>query len=1094
MACAVSVTSAMQLARLALITSAAASQRTELNFNRGWRFAYEGDPDAAGPGTCHFDDSFTDADCTGLERNPNRFNYTDCEQACCYDPSCLGWQQAVSNNGKANSDRTCTHAYVGSSWNCTPSSKPNGHVGGQRPSSPVPAYLTNRSRGGADFDDRGWELVDAPHDFVARNGTISEGADSHRGYFSRGVGWYRKHFRIPEEWSGSALSVRFEGAFHVAEVWLNGEFILQHTDGYLGFTARLDNVSTLRVGPANANVLAVRVDASFGSGHWYEGGGLWRGVQLVRTHPLHLVEHGAFVSPEVAAAGSSGASSVACEAEAEWASVAAAASARAGSPAGVRCALYPLHGDAPLGTCFAALGAVAPGDTPRTTRCSIETEAALTLWSVEEPVLYSARVSVLDPSGTEVDATNLTTAFRTTRWDEHGFHLNGAHLKQRGFSHHHSFAGVGAAADGIERLHLFKAQTSRALGANSWRMSHNPYGLPLYSVLDALGVLVWDENRDYGAPYTEAMGGLVKRSRNHPSVTIYSFCNEFECEQLLAPNATARAYRAQALAQDTSRPLSANNNGNPLYEQAATDVQGMSHRTAASFKAFRKTHPHKPAILSECCSCDSQRRDSPGNIFDSDLATDRRVQSCVPTQNSPGLLDDVVGSNGVWTLFDYFGEPNGVGGWPKVSCSFGQLDIAGFPKPHAYWYAAKWLGAHAADQAGAARVVASPAVRVLDLVGMLLPAPSHAPLPAALAAATPRGAGCAYPLDLNGLQCHGLSRLPAVTSSAGCEAACCAAGAAACEVWQWDAGAAQGGCWTGRLRPSSCRPPKPGSKAVWVSRGANVTADSCSVSVLGLSNSSLVLDSLELLTGGASRGVQHISHAGDDGSDVGAATFTIPCNISANGTTGSLWPGTRVEAIGRSADGSVLASQVLAAPAAATRLTLTLDVPSRATGTGDKLLLDGRDLALVRAAVVDGDGRLVPSSTARVHFRVTSGPGRVVGTGNGDPTSHEQPSSASVSAFGGLARGLIGVAADCASPHAALRRLVEVDGERTTPLLPPAAAPSSFTVEASADGLGSATLAVPLSCDEAKDGALAVARRVHLQPKLDFSFLRDFEG
>ena len=36
--------------------------------------------------------------------------------------------------------------------------------------------------------------------------------------------------------------------------------------------------------------------------------------------------------------------------------------------------------------------------------------------------------------------------------------------------------------EGIERLHLFKAQASRAVGANIWRMSHNPYSPPLYSV------------------------------------------------------------------------------------------------------------------------------------------------------------------------------------------------------------------------------------------------------------------------------------------------------------------------------------------------------------------------------------------------------------------------------------------------------------------------------------------------------------------------------------------------------------------------------------------------------------------------------------
>ena len=37
---------------------------------------------------------------------------------------------------------------------------------------------------------------------------------------------------------------------------------------------------------------------------------------------------------------------------------------------------------------------------------------------------------------------------------------------------------------------------------------------------------------------------------------------------------------------------------------------------------------------------------------------------------------------------DYFGEPAGTGtsSWPVVSSDFGQFDISGFPKPHAWWY------------------------------------------------------------------------------------------------------------------------------------------------------------------------------------------------------------------------------------------------------------------------------------------------------------------------------------------------------------------------------------------------------------------------
>ena len=72
-----------------------------------------------------------------------------------------------------------------------------------------------------------------------------------------------------------------------------------------------------------------------------------------------------------------------------------------------------------------------------------------------------------------------------------------------------------------------------------------------------------------------------------------------------------------------------------------------------------------PQVLSECCSCTSQRADR-------DLGA-----SCSGGQNSAGVMPYVTGSLGVWTLMDYFGEPGGDGVWPYVSCDFGNFDIAG---------------------------------------------------------------------------------------------------------------------------------------------------------------------------------------------------------------------------------------------------------------------------------------------------------------------------------------------------------------------------------------------------------------------------------
>ena len=83
-----------------------------------------------------------------------------------------------------------------------------------------------------------------------------------------------------------------------------------------------------------------------------------------------------------------------------------------------------------------------------------------------------------------------------------------------------------------DRVNLFRAQASRGVGGNGRRTSHNPPAPTLLDIYDRVGVVVMDENRlfDNVTKYVENMGTLVKRDRNHPSVVIWSFCNEGGCE------------------------------------------------------------------------------------------------------------------------------------------------------------------------------------------------------------------------------------------------------------------------------------------------------------------------------------------------------------------------------------------------------------------------------------------------------------------------------------------------------------------------------------------------------------------------------------
>jgi len=314
----------------------------------------------------------------------------------------------------------------------------------------------------AAFDDSAWARVDLPHDFVLL-GNYSETADSHHGYLPRNeAGWYRKKFMLPTGLSATAngsIWLHFEGAFQAVDVWVDGRHVLRHTSGYLGFDVPLNVVGT-------THTIVLRADASFGSGHWYEGGGIQRRVWLYMSDgPARFATDGIFApTPTVTSAG---------------ATLAPTAEVVAMAPcvATIFWSLLDPATAAVVASATAQPKSIAQGETV-VIEGPIMHVADPKLWSIKTPTLYTL-AAVLSTTTTDgallVDGDNVSTAigFRSIDWDSQGFHLNEESLRIRGFSHHSDFGGVGGAVP--DRINLFRAQALRAVGGNTWRTSHNPY-------------------------------------------------------------------------------------------------------------------------------------------------------------------------------------------------------------------------------------------------------------------------------------------------------------------------------------------------------------------------------------------------------------------------------------------------------------------------------------------------------------------------------------------------------------------------------------------------------------------------------------------
>lgn len=367
------------------------------------------------------------------------------------------------------------------------------------------------------YNDSAWELVDAPHDFgrkrmlncqadgrrrrLESETDVASIADAEPAFVNNCSGWYRKHFKLPAEWRTGVTWVYFEGVHHYSIAWLNGKRLgTRHINGYTSFWYHLDS-NGARFGD-ETNVLAIFANAAPGSGMYgYHGGGLTRHQFLVHTSSLFIPPEGAWVhatfssNSTIVPAGST----PACGLNATGTSLIAEGVVRnAGTieMQGVYVAVDFISGDQSVVAAEAAGPLTIPANGSASFKIRASPREAVQLWSVARPVLHTAQFSVR-VQGLTVDANNVTFGVREIEFDaDRGMFLNRQHVKLRGFCDFGPFGAVGAATP--DRVHLYRAQLLRSVGANAWRMAHNPPAPGRLDVMDRLGMLALDENHYYG--------------------------------------------------------------------------------------------------------------------------------------------------------------------------------------------------------------------------------------------------------------------------------------------------------------------------------------------------------------------------------------------------------------------------------------------------------------------------------------------------------------------------------------------------------------------------------------------------------------------
>ena len=525
-----------------------------------------------------------------------------------------------------------------------------------------------------EFDDSSWQKVSLPHDWAVDLPYSPEASHSH-GYKCIGwkypensVGWYRKHIEIPAEDKGKQFFIEFEGIYRDSEVFCNGFYLGGERSGYASSVYTL----TPYLNYGGDNVIAVRCDASLEEGWYYEGAGIYRNVRLYKSGPVSMKHYSLKISQKKAD----------------------------GSIWTVSDGTADVYVDE---SCigFDYILADAAVNRDKVTR-EIEirdaegrrVERAERRWSIDSPYLYTLTVRLFY-DGELSDVVTKRFGVRTLEFSpEKGLLLNGEAVKLRGANMHLDHAGVGVAVP--DELWRYRISRLQEYGFNAVRTSHNCASVSMLDLCDEMGVLVIDENRQFGVNQEQfrQLRNMIDRDRNHPSVILWSVGNEeWAVEHGEKGVEIARRMSEAVHGMDRTRPSTYGNAGGPDLVKGV-DVFGYNYIVQNPVDEYHRLYPEKCVVGTE----------------ETSGAGTRGVYRTVPEKGWMVPLNriDTLGRVNVieygwkfykarpwglglfyWTGFDYRGEPNPMK-WPATGSQFGIFDYCGFPKDEAFYLKAAW--------------------------------------------------------------------------------------------------------------------------------------------------------------------------------------------------------------------------------------------------------------------------------------------------------------------------------------------------------------------------------------------------------------------
>ena len=340
------------------------------------------------------------------------------------------------------------------------------------------------------------KTVTLPHDaMLAEPRTALSAGGTNTGWYEGYDYEYRRTLTVPENEMADTHILEFEGVYHNAEVWLNGQKAAFRPYGYTNFY--VDCAPYLHAGENELRVIARNADQP--NSRWYSGAGIYRPVQLWTARGAHITLNGVKIRT---------------------------------------LSLDPAVVEVRVKTTAPGTVRLTVDDLP-TVQQESDGEAVFTLtldnarlWTPETPNLYTCRVSFADDEVTE------TFGVRKVAWGTDGFLFNGKRYIIQGACIHHDNGLLGAVCDpdAVAR----KVRLLKENGYNAIRSAHNPCSKALLTECDRQGMLVMDEYIDhwyihktehdyvdyFNDWWHQDLTDMVEKDYNHPCVVLYSTGNE----------------------------------------------------------------------------------------------------------------------------------------------------------------------------------------------------------------------------------------------------------------------------------------------------------------------------------------------------------------------------------------------------------------------------------------------------------------------------------------------------------------------------------------------------------------------------------------